>query len=142
MLEQGSAEQTRILREILKWIKFTAAKEVKDVLGAALDNDQKKLIYHLSNGDSGSVEIAKVTGTSDRTVRRCWDSWARLGIVEAIKVRGGDRYKKAFELEDFGIDVPHASQPAQGGTQPTSPSQASNQTAIETNPETSGSKGE
>lgn len=99
-------EQTAILKEILKWIRFTAAKEVKNVLGNALDTKQKSLIYHLSDGNRSSAEIGKSAGVSDMTVRRLWATWARLGVVESIKVRGGDRYKKSFDLEDFGIEIP------------------------------------
>ena len=100
--------QTEILQEILKWTRFTGAKEVKNVLTAALDTEQKRLVYHLSDGNKGSVEVAKAANMSDSTVRRHWDSWARQGIVDSMKVRGGVRYKKSFELEDFGIEVPHA----------------------------------
>jgi predicted ArsR family transcriptional regulator len=103
---QQSSEQTEILREILKWIKFTASKDIKNVLTDALDNEQKCLIYHLSDGNRGSVEIAKLVGTSDTTIRRYWASWVRQGIVESLRVRGGERFKKSFELEDFGIEVP------------------------------------
>jgi transposase len=105
-VEHQTSEQTEILREILKWIKFAGAKEVKNVLLATLDNEQKRLIYHLSDGNRGSLEIAKAAGISDTTVRRYWASWARQGIVESLKVRGGERYKKSFELEDFGIEGP------------------------------------
>jgi len=105
-VEQQTSEQTELLREILKWIKFAGAKEVKSVLLATLDTEQKRLVYHLSDGDHGSLEIAKAAGTSDTTVRRHWASWARQGIVGPLKVRGGERYKKSFELEDFGIEVP------------------------------------
>lgn len=105
-MEHQTSEQTEILREILKWIKFAGAKEVKNVLLATLDNEQKRLIYHLSDGNRGSLEIAKAAGTSDTTVRRYWASWVRQGIVESLRVRGGERYKKSFELEDFGIEVP------------------------------------
>lgn len=101
-----SNEQTEILREILKWIKFTGAKEVKNVLMVTLDTEQKRLVYDLSDGNRGSMDIAKLAGTSDSTVRRYWASWARQGIVESMRVRGGERYKKSFELEDFGIEVP------------------------------------
>ena len=105
-MKNQSSEQIEILREILKWIKFAGAKEVKAVLIGALDTEQKRLIYHLSDGNKGSVEIAKAAGTSDTTVRRYWASWARQGIVESLRVRGGERYKKSFELEDFGIEIP------------------------------------
>lgn len=105
-MNQQSSEQTEILREILKWIRFTGAKEVKNVLLATLDTEQKRLIYHLSDGNRASMEIAKAAGTSDTTVRRYWASWIRQGIVESLRVRGGERYKKSFELEDFGIEIP------------------------------------
>lgn len=99
-------EQTQLLREILKWIKFASLREVGDVLARALDSEQKRLVYHLSDGDRGAVEIAEAANISDRTVRRYWESWAGLGIVDSMKVRGGERYKKSFKLEDFGIEVP------------------------------------
>lgn len=73
----------------------------------ALNTEQKRLVYHLGDGNRGSVEVAKAASISDSTVRRYWDSWARQGIVDSMKVRGGVRYKKSFELEDFGIEVPH-----------------------------------
>jgi len=99
-------EQIRLLREILKWIRFVGAKEVRGVLEGTLDSEQKRLVYHLSDGGRGAVEIGKAANISDRTVRRYWESWARLGIMEPMKVGGGERYKKSFELEDFGIEVP------------------------------------
>ncbi len=95
-----------LLAEILKWIRFAGAGEVRKVLSSTLDTDQKRLIYHLSDGKRGAVEIAALAQTSDRTVRRNWESWARVGIVDAIKLAGGNRYKKSFEPEDFGISPP------------------------------------
>jgi len=99
-------ETASILREILKWTKFAGSKEVKDVLKDALDTDQKLLVYHLSDGNKGSVEIGNKAGVSHSTVFNYWTSWARRGIVEPVKVRGGERFKKVFELEDFGFVVP------------------------------------
>lgn len=101
-----SNEQTQLLREILKWIRFAGMKEVKAALSSALDSETKKIIYHLSGGEKGSIEIAKAAGVSDFTVRKYWKSWAKFGIVESMKVGRGERYRKAFELEDFGIEVP------------------------------------
>ena len=110
MSENATNGVEELLSEILKWIRFSGAKEVKGVLTSALDTDQKKLVYHLSDGDNGTVEIANQSGVSDFTVRTYWKQWSKLGIVEAIKVRRGDRYKKSFDLEDFGIDVPQPKQ--------------------------------
>jgi len=95
-----------ILQEMLKWIKFSGAREVRTVLMNILDTEQRRLIYHLSDGEHGSVEIGKAANVSDRTVRKYWESWARLGVAESISVRGGLRYKKSFELEDFGFTIP------------------------------------
>lgn len=118
MSETATSRVEELLSEILKWMRFAGAKEVKGVLTSALDTDQKKLVYHLSDGDKGTVEIANQSGVSDFTVRTYWKQWSKLGIVEAIKVRRGDRYKKSFDLEDFGIDVPQPKQapaPKAGG---------------------------
>jgi len=99
-------DQIALLREIVKWLRFAGMKEVKTVLTSALDTEQKKLVYHLSDGGKSSLDIAQQSGVSDFTVRNYWKQWSKLGIVEAIKVGRGDRYVKTFDLEDFGIDVP------------------------------------
>src|SRR3990170_2259804 len=96
-------ELIEVMREILKWTKFAGAGEVRNILTSALDTEQKRLIYHLSDGKKGSVEIAKATNAGDSTVRRYWEIWARQGIVEPIKVQGGMRFRKSFDLEDFGL---------------------------------------
>lgn len=101
-------EHIKLLREILKWIRFSSIREVRSVLMNILDTEEKRLIYHLSDGGNGSVEISKRVGVSHVTVTRHWRSWNRLGIVEPIRVRGGLRYKRLFELEDFGFSIPAA----------------------------------
>ena len=110
-------ELIEILREILKWTKFAGAREVRNILLTALDTEQKRLIYHLSDGNRGSVEIAKAANVGDSTVRRYWGLWARQGIVELLKVRGGERYKKSFELEDFGFIIPQVKTEKKGENQ-------------------------
>ena len=105
------SEQVRLLREILKWTRFSGMQGVKDALSKSLDTEQKRLIYFLSDGEKGSVEIAKTAGVSDWTVRNYWKIWARNGLVEALKAGRGDRFRYSFEIEDFGIEVPKVSQP-------------------------------
>jgi len=109
-MAEKSDEQTTILKEILKWIKFSGMKEVRSVLMGILDSEQKRMIYHLSDGNNGSVEIAKAANVGATTVRRYWESWYRTGIVESIRVQGGLRYRKAFELEDYGFAIPQLKQ--------------------------------
>ena len=78
-----------------------------------LNTEQKRLIYHLSNGERGSIDIGKQARVSHTTVTRYWESWKRLGIVEPVRVRGGLRCRKLFELEDFGFSIP-ATKPTGG----------------------------
>lgn len=100
-------EQTRLLKEILKWIKFAGMKEVKGTLSSVIDSDQKKVVYQLSDGTRGTVEIAKLAGIgSNRTVADMWQIWLKFGLGESIPVKGGMRFKRSFDLTDFGIEVP------------------------------------
>lgn len=100
-------EQTRLLKEILKWIKFAGMREAKNTFVSVLDTEQKRLVYHLSDGTRGTVEIAKLAEIgSTKTVFDMWQAWFRLGLGESIPVKGGSRFKRSFDLEDFGIEVP------------------------------------
>lgn len=100
-------EQTKLLREILKWIKFSAMKEVKNTLVSILDTEPKRLVYHLSDGTRGTVKIIKLAGIgSTSTVFDMWQSWLKLGLGASIPVKGGSRFKHSFDLEDFGIEIP------------------------------------
>jgi hypothetical protein len=97
---------TAILKEMLTWIRIQGMAQAKGVLNTALKNDKEKLVYEYSDGERGIAEIAKLTGLGFGTVQRCWSRWATMGIVEPIAVKGGNRYKKAFSLQMFGIEVP------------------------------------
>jgi hypothetical protein len=100
-------EQTKILREILKWVKFSGMKEVKDILLDSLDTEQRKLVYHLSDGTRGTVEIAKTANIgSNKTISDMWQTWLKQGLGESIPVKGGARFKRSFDLEEFGIQAP------------------------------------
>lgn len=109
------AEQTKLLREILKWIKISGMKEVKSILETQLQNDSKKQIYYLSDGTKGTQEIAKmVGGLSHQTVANYWKSWEKTGLGESVIVTGGTRFKRSFDPEDFGIKIPEIKQAAVG----------------------------
>ena len=99
-------EQTELLREILKWIRFTGTKDAKEQLKAALETDQKKTVYQLSDGSRTTKDISKLSGVSTGAISGYWKKWAILGLGERIPVRGGgDRFKRAFDLGDFGIEI-------------------------------------
>jgi len=93
-----------VLTEILKWIKVTSIPNVRKLLEDTLDTDKAKLAFHYSDGRS-SREVSKVSGYTHSTVTSSWKKWFRIGIVEPVGVQRGDRYKKLFALEDFGIKV-------------------------------------
>jgi Fic family protein len=93
-----------LLQEILKWTKIEGKKKVRTVIDSELDDDTKKLIYHLSDGKSSS-EIVKFVDVTGRTVRRYWKKWAKKGIM-GIHPDYKRRYQKLFSLEEVGIEPP------------------------------------
>jgi hypothetical protein len=105
---EKTAEDTEIsvLKEILKWVRFAGLKEVKTVLTVELDTDQKKQVYQLSDGTKSNAEINSISGVSTGSISGYWKKWRRLGLGETKDVTGGDRFVRAFDLEDFGILVP------------------------------------
>lgn len=106
MSDKVNKEILITLKEMLKWLKFTGVKEVRAVMSNALETEQKRMIYHLSDGKRGTIEIGKAANVGSSTVARYWEAWYRLGLMEPIPVQGGIRYKKSFELEDFGFNIP------------------------------------
>lgn len=100
-------EQTKLLKEILKWIKISGIKEVKLLLEDQLREDpKKKMIYQLSDGTKGTQEIAKTVGdVSHVTIFNYWKAWEKVGLGESIAAMGGSRFKRSFDLEDFNIKV-------------------------------------
>ena len=100
-------EQTKLLREILKWIKISGMKEVKLILETQLSNDSKKSIYQMSDGSKGTQEIAKIVGdVCHMSVANYWKAWEKVGLGESNTAMGGKRFKRSFDLEDFGVKVP------------------------------------
>jgi hypothetical protein len=94
-----------VLREILKWTKVTSIPYVKKLLEEILESDKERLAYHLSTGLTAK-EIALQVGINFSTITNWWDRWNKLGIVEKISVKGGERGVRLFDLKDFGIPIP------------------------------------
>ena len=122
--------QIVLLREILKWIKISGIKEVKSLLETQMQDDAKKLIYQLSDGTKGIREIAKIAGDlSPSTVSNYWKQWENIGLGESVGVKRGGRFKRSFDLQDFGIIIQI---PKQTTSQKSEPSELQNlQTGIE-----------
>ena len=99
-------EQITVLKEIVKWVRFSGFNQVKDVLQITLENDKKILAYHLSDGRTTSVAISQKTGIRQQRITGLWKEWLVLGLGESIKARGGSRFKRSFDLKMFGITIP------------------------------------
>ncbi len=106
------SEQTKILREILRWTRFAGMNQVQSVLESTLNTPEKRLAYQLSDGKIASTRIAELSKVgSDFKVRVLWKEWRRRGLGDTVGVKGGDRFVRTFDLEDFGIEVPAVRQP-------------------------------
>lgn len=103
-VEPVKETELSVLKEILKWVKFSGMNEVKNVLTTALDNGQKRSVYQLSDGTKGIVEIGKLVGIkSTATVFKLWKQWTKMGLGESVPVAGGSRFRRSFDLEEFGL---------------------------------------
>jgi hypothetical protein len=108
-----------VLKQILKWVKFGAMPQVKAILVESLDTEQKKLVYQLSDGTRGIVEIGKATGIkSTATISNYWKAWEKQNLGSKIPVAGGERFRRDFDLEEFGLTI-NQSEQSQGNTDKT-----------------------
>ena len=96
-------DQTEILKEILKWIKVSSYKQIKDFLGSNLKTETEKLIYHFSDGTNSTIQVVEKAHSSKQKVSDSWKKWRKFGIGENVNVTGGMRFKRNFDLGDFGL---------------------------------------
>ena len=95
------------LHEILKWMKISGIRELTSVLKGQFKDDSKKMIYQLSDGTKGTRKIAEIVGNvTHTTVFNYWKFWEKIGLGEPVAVKGGTRFKRLFDLTDFGVKVP------------------------------------
>lgn len=116
-------QQTEVLREILKWVRFAGIKEVKAVLETSLDTEQKRAAYHISDGSRATREVASKAGYGSKsTVEVLWKKWRRLGLGESFQVKGrGERFRRSFDLEEFEMEVPKSVRAKEGQSATDSP---------------------
>ena len=122
-----SDEQTELLREMVRWMRFNGMKQVKEVLTSTLNTEKKIIAYHHSDGKNTSRDSAKLSGISQSVITELWKEWLSLGLGETISTSGGGRFKRSFDLKMFGIVVPETKEeeseqkalPVGQSTQPT-----------------------
>jgi hypothetical protein len=99
-------EMAESLRELVIWTRVIGYPIVKQTLETVLDSDEKRLVYHLTDGQRSVKEIQKLTGINARYISEWGQEWERLGIAGPSRissVRG--RRQRAFDLADFGFEI-------------------------------------
>ncbi len=105
-MDDKDPEQTRILKELLKWIRIDVKIRVKQAIESEFSEEKKIVVYHFSDGrSSDDIERLLNKTVTDVTIRSWWKKWARLGFME-LHPEYKKRYVRVFNLEDFGIDIP------------------------------------
>lgn len=102
-----------ILRDIRRWVKIIGTQKAKSVMEEALSADDPKtekelrVIYHLTNGENSTRDIAEHVSVSRQTVSNRQGGWSKMGLVE--KDHPQAPYESIISLEEAGIEVPEVS---------------------------------
>lgn len=100
-------EIARSLRELVAWTRVMGYPVVRQMLEKVLDSDEKRLVYHLTDGRRSIREIQDMTGVNVRHVSEWGQEWERIGIVESSHVSSvKGRRQRVFNLTDFGFQIP------------------------------------
>ena len=95
-----------LLEELVKWTRVTSFPKVKELLIGILTSPEEKVAYQSSDGGKTSREVADIANVSQPTISKWWKAWIKAGIAEPVSVQRGERARRIFSLEDFGIEVP------------------------------------
>lgn len=100
-----------LLEELVRWTRVTSFPKVKDLLIGTLTSQEEKVAYQSSDGEKTSREVAEMANVSKFTILKWWTAWIKAGIAESISVQRGERAKRIFSLDDFGVEVPIIEKP-------------------------------
>lgn len=89
--------------EFFKIYKFINHSQIVDALNTELNDDKKKMVYELSDGEKTTRDIQKLAGISPSTITSYWKQWALKGIVVPAQRKG--RFMAAFNLAEYGLSV-------------------------------------
>lgn len=95
-----------LLEELLKWTRVASFPKVKELLLSILESPEEKAAYQASDGETSGREVGNQANASQPTVSKWWKKWIIAGIAESVSVQRGERAKRLFSLDDFGIEVP------------------------------------
>lgn len=116
---ENKETELSVLKEILTWTKISGMKQVKAILSEALNDPLKRSLYQLSDGSRSIREILSKfkLKTSRASIQKLWKQWSMLGIGEPISVMGGgQRFKRSFDLDAFGIEYEMSTESVGGST--------------------------
>lgn len=108
-------EAVEVLKDIRRWVKIIGIQEAKGVLEEFLTSEDKdeqqelRIIYHLTDGEHSIREIAQHISSSRGTVRRRQNEWARAGLVE--REGSYEPYEHVISLVEAGLEVPDIPEP-------------------------------
>lgn len=94
----------RILKELqkqTKWQRLQGIKIVREIIPTLLDDEKKKKVYELTDGENTERGIAKSVGVGIGTISRWWNLWYSYGIL----IKENNRYQKIISLKELGIDI-------------------------------------
>ena len=105
MVDNKPDELTRLMKELVKWTRFSGKQQLKAMILENLKSDTEKLVYELSDGERSVREIEELTKVSKSRVGSYWEKWLALGIVEESE-RFQGRMKHICSLDEIGLEVP------------------------------------
>lgn len=95
-----------LLEELVKWTKVTSIPRVKELLLKILESPEERVAYQSSDGERSTRSVADIANVGHYRIADWWKTWIKAGIAEPVSVRRGERAKRIFSLDDFGIEVP------------------------------------
>ncbi len=90
------------LKEILKWTRIQATPAVKALLEATLSKREYRKLYQALDGELTQQSLVALSGLSQPRISSLIADWQRIGLVEEPRPK---RYKRLFDLDEFGIAV-------------------------------------
>lgn len=101
------SEKDKEKEELLYWIKIIGKMNIRTLILSCLTKPQEHVLYQNSDGKQGFTELTRKAKMTQTKIQDYWSKWEKLDIIEKIPVRGGERGKRIFDLEELGIEIPH-----------------------------------
>jgi DNA-binding MarR family transcriptional regulator len=104
-----------ILRDIRRWVKIIGIQEAKSVMNEALSaedsqaQEELRIIYHLSDGEHSTRDIAEHVSVGRQAVSNRQSSWSKMSLLEKEHSRAP--YEHVISLEEAGLEVPEIPDP-------------------------------